>query len=76
MTIRNASPTDDAQLRHLAALDSTRPLRGKVLLAEVDGSPVAAVSVASGRAVADPFLPTAHAVQMLRLHAANLKVAA
>jgi hypothetical protein len=76
MTLRYASGADDAQLRHLAALDSARPLRGKVLIAEVDGSPIAAVSVATGRTVADPSLPTAHAVRMLRLQASQLKLAA
>ena len=72
MTLRYASGADDAHLRHLAALACARPLRGEVLVAEVDGSPIAAVSVATGRSVADPFLPTAHAVQMLRLQASQL----
>ncbi|MCW2967648.1 MAG: hypothetical protein JWM71_1420, partial [Solirubrobacteraceae bacterium] len=37
MVLRADLPTDEAALRRLAALDSTRPLRGRALLAEVEG---------------------------------------
>ena len=70
LTIRPAGWADDAELVRLAALDSARPLAGgQVLVAEAGGRLVAAVSMHDGRAVADPFAPSADAVEMLRLHA-------
>lgn len=70
VTIRRAFPDDAADLARLAALDSRRPLRGDVLLAERDGRILAALSPADGRAVADPFAPTADLVALLRVRAA------
>jgi hypothetical protein len=67
LTIRSAAPTDASALRRLAALDSAPPLRGRVLLAESDGVPVAAVSVEDGAVTADPFQHTTLAVRMLML---------
>jgi hypothetical protein len=67
MTIRPASAHDAAAVRRLAALDSAVPLSGPVLLAELDGDPVAAVSVDTGSVTADPFQHTAHAVRVLLL---------
>jgi hypothetical protein len=69
LSLRWAVPTDDAILRRLAQLDSTRSLRRPVALAERDGVVVAALSVADGRVAADPFEPTAEAVALLRLWA-------
>jgi hypothetical protein len=69
LLIRPASNLDDAVVRRLAALDSHAPLRGSVLLADVDGEPVAALSVDTGEQVADPFRPTAHIVEALRKYA-------
>src|SRR3954470_12127266 len=69
-TIRPAQYADAADLERLAALDSGPPLRGgQVLLADLDGRIVAAVSMHDGRAIADPFVPTADIVESLRLHA-------
>jgi hypothetical protein len=67
LTIRWASPDDGGALRRLAQLDSARPLHGRVLLAELGGAPLAAVSLETGRATADPFEYTADAVRLLRL---------
>lgn len=67
LTIRLAREADDGTLRRLAALDDARPLRGRALLAESDGVPVAAVSLESGAAVADPFAHSADAVRVLML---------
>lgn len=72
LRVRQAGPDDTAALRRLAQLDSARPLRGAVLLAEADGRLVAAVELESGRATADPFLPSANAVALLRLRARQL----
>jgi hypothetical protein len=71
LVIRPAYPDDEAALARVARLDSQRPLRrGSVLLAEQDGRILAALSVADGRAIADPFAPTADLVALLRLRAA------
>jgi hypothetical protein len=72
VVIRPAYPDDAATLQRLAALDSRRPLRGRVLLAERDGRPVAALSLDDGRIAADPFAPTADLVALLRVHAADV----
>lgn len=69
MVLRTARPTDEEVLRRLAALDSVRPLRGRALVAEVDGRPVAALDLTDGRVVADPFEHTAQAVELLHVRA-------
>ena len=69
--IRRATRDDAAALRRLAALDSQRPLAGTVLVGEIGGAPVAALSLTSGRAVADPFRRTATMLEHLRVHAAQ-----
>jgi len=60
----------------LAALDSARPAAGDHLVAEVGGTPVAALPLEGGRAVADPFRPTAEVVTLLTARAAQLRSAA
>ena len=55
------------ELERLAAL-SERPLQdGDWLVADLDGVPVAAVSIEDGTTVYDPFRPTSQAVSLLRL---------
>ena len=55
------------ELERLALL-SERPLRdGDWIVADVDGVPVAAVSVDDGTTVYDPFRPTSQAVSLLKL---------
>ena len=56
--IRSATEADAAALRRLAALDSARPLTGRVLIGELDGQPAAAMSLKTGIAIADPFQHT------------------
>jgi hypothetical protein len=76
LAIRPARLADEAALDRLAALDSSRPLRGgQVLVGEADGRIVAAVSMLDGRAIADPFVPSADVVEMLRRHAAGSRPA-
>jgi hypothetical protein len=65
LTIRMAMPEDYAALRDLAELDSSPPLSGRVLLAELDGAVIAAASLQGGAPIADPFTPSAYAVRML-----------
>jgi hypothetical protein len=70
--MRRAAITDAARIRELARLDDKRMPAGPFLVADVAGEIVAAVSLSSGTVVADPFRPTADAVAMLRLRAAQV----
>jgi hypothetical protein len=67
ITVRPYLPDDKRSLERLAALDDRRIPAQPVMLAEVDGRLVAALSERTGEAVADPFEPTAHLVEMLRV---------
>ncbi len=65
--------SDEAHLvRRLAALDDAPALAGPVLLALVDGEPVAAISLLDRRVVANPFLFTRELVDLLRLRAEHI----
>ena len=75
VSIRRAGPHDAPALCRLAALDSALPLTGEVLLAEVDGEPRAALSLADGAAIADPFAPTTALVELLRMRREQLRTA-
>jgi hypothetical protein len=70
ITLRGASTDDRTALCRLAALDSTSVPLAPLMMGEVDGELRAAVSIADGTAIADPFYPTAHIVALLRTHAA------
>jgi hypothetical protein len=71
--IRNAEPSDLAALQRLAERDSSEVPRGELLIAEVDGDLHAAIPVDRGKAVADPFRPTAEVVRLLELRRAQLR---
>ena len=66
LLISRAHTTDSRELNRLAALDSSDPLQGDILLARVDGELRAALSLSDGRVVADPFARTAQIVRTLR----------
>jgi len=73
--IRLAAPADAAALGRLAELDS-RPagaLHGDVLLAEIGGDPVAALSLEDDLLVAHPFLHTKPIAALLSLRASQLR---
>ena len=72
VTIRRAGKQDDVALKLLAMLDSKRPLKGSVLVAESGGLILAAISLEDGRVAADPFFPTADLVSLLRARAQRL----
>jgi hypothetical protein len=72
LALRMADADDAALIRRLAELDGAPALEGPVLLAVVDGEPVAAISMTNSRIVADPFVPTQEAVALLRLRAKHL----
>jgi hypothetical protein len=67
--IRRASEEDRALLARIAELDSQGPITTDALIGEVAGSPAAAISLVSGRVIADPFLPTAELVAHMRARA-------
>jgi hypothetical protein len=74
VTVRMAVPADTAALRRLAQLDSAPALKDvPTLVAEVRGELRAALAVESGRAIADPFEPTAELVAMLVQRARQLE---
>ena len=72
LALRVAHSDEAPVVRRLAALDDSRPLDGDVLLAIVDGEPVAALSLHDGRVVANPFLHTADTIKLLSLRASQL----
>jgi hypothetical protein len=71
LVLRPATSADAADLERLAALDSARPLVGDVMLAHAHGQVRAAVSLESGRAVADPFYPSLELLPLLRAAAGD-----
>ena len=72
-SIRLATDADADALRRLAQLDSQRPLEGSILIGELHGEPVAALSLDDDRTVADPFRPTAHVLATMRVRAQGLR---
>ena len=74
--IRRATQADAAALRILAELDSQSVPTGDVLLGEIDGTPAVAMSLTSGRVVADPFRPTATLTAHMRARVDGLRAAA
>ena len=65
VVLRRSTAQDTAALARLAQLDGAPRPVGAALVAELDGEIVAAVPVAGGRAIADPFRPTAELVALL-----------
>ena len=72
VTIRPAREGDAAGLGRLATLDSANVPDAPILVAEIDGRLAAAVGVVSGEAIADPFVPTAEALELLTTRARRL----
>ena len=72
LTIRPASPDDAVAIERLAQLDSSDRPAGDLLLAEVRGDVIAAISLSSGDVVADPFKHTAEPLRLLSLRREQL----
>jgi hypothetical protein len=72
IAIRPVVAADLAAVARLAELDSRTAPEGALLIAEVDGDPVAVMALAGGDVVANPFRPTNAVVEMLRLRARQL----
>ena len=68
ITIRRADARDAESIARLAALDSTRPPSGVVVLAERGSELWAAISTDDGHVAADPFRPSAASAHRLRDH--------
>ena len=75
VTVRRSTSGDAGAIARLAALDSGRPPRGPALIAEADSRMLAALPLGSGRALADPFEPTAELVALLELRRAQIESA-
>jgi hypothetical protein len=74
VTLRLATETDGAGLDRLAQVDS-RPLPpGPHLLGERGGRIEAAISLATGELIADPFRRTAELCELLRTHAGDVRL--
>jgi hypothetical protein len=74
VTLRLADEADAPRLERLADLD-TRPLPpGPHLVAERDRRMQAAISLATGELIADPFHRTAELCELLRCHAGGVRV--
>jgi hypothetical protein len=71
--IRRAGAADASILARLAALDSALQTGADSLIAEIDGRPVAALDMADGRVIADPFTRTADLVDLLRMRASRIR---
>ena len=68
ITIRTAHPGDASALRRLAELDTSVVPREPLIVAEVDGEIQVAVSMSDLSTIADPFVPSAHVVDLVRGH--------
>ena len=66
ISLRRAVSSDAAALDRLAQLDSKHLPSGTHLVAERDGVLIAGLAQPSGATVADPFVPSADAVALLR----------
>jgi hypothetical protein len=76
VTLRLADIDDVARLERLAELDSRSLPHGPYLVAERDRRVEAAISLATGELVADPFRRTAEICELLRCHAGDVRVTA
>ena len=75
VAVRLARPDDAPAIRRLAALDDKRVPSGRILVAEADSEVIAALPVAGGSAVADPFRWTSDVVALLEMRAKQLATA-
>ncbi len=72
VTLRLCCVGDDDALDRLAILEGVPVPKGRHVVAEVGGVVVAALPLAGGRPLGDPFRSTAHLYPLLELRAAQL----
>jgi hypothetical protein len=70
--LRLARPDEAPVVGQIAELDDAPALDGQVLVALLDGTPIAALSLRDRRVVATPFVSTSQAVALLKLRAEQL----
>src|SRR5437868_57336 len=73
LTVRAACQRDAEAVRLLAALEGVTMPSGPMLVAQVGDDVRAALPLEGGRALADPFQPSAHMVELLELRARQLR---
>ncbi len=73
VTVRRAQPRDAAAIRRLADLEGRSAPEEPLLVAEVDGTVLAARSLEARQTVADPFRPTGQLVELLDLRSLHLR---
>ena len=71
--LRLCRAADDPELERLAALSEQALAPGRFVVAIVDGRIAAALPLAGGALLADPFVRTAHLERLLELRAAQLR---
>lgn len=76
VTTRPLRARDVPAVRRLAALEAKPLPAGPVLVAEVDGSVEAALPLAGGQPVANPFAATADVLALLEVRAQQVRRAA
>ena len=74
ITLRPATEADLPTLKRLSQLESAKLGDGPYLVAAREGVIEAAISVADGELIADPFRRTAELCCLLRCHAGPLRV--
>jgi hypothetical protein len=73
VTVRFAVAGDAPELTRIAELDSAPRPADPLLVGERAGQPIAALSLADGTVVANPFVASADVVALLRLRARQLR---
>jgi hypothetical protein len=72
VALRLCRVTDDGAISRLAALEQRPEPHGRFVVAEVNGKVVAALPLAGGAPLRDPFARTAHLIRLLEVRAAQL----
>jgi hypothetical protein len=72
VALRLCRVSDDGAISRLAALEERPEPHGRFVVAEVDGEIVAALPLAGGAPLRDPFARTAHLIRLLEMRAAQL----
>ena len=73
VTIRQATSADADGLRRLAQRDSAQVPASPLVIGEIDGEIRAAVAIADGSAIADPFTGTADVIALLQARADQVR---
>ncbi len=73
ISIRHLEADDLPEVGRLAQLESRRPPEGALLGVEIEGRLLAAISLATGESIADPFSRTTELRALLELRAAQLR---